>query len=205
MLSADQLQCIRGERSLFQDLSFTLAKGALLQVEGPNGSGKTSLLRMVCGLLPPSKGVIRWNGESLREIGDEYFRHMLYLGHASAIKEELSGAENLRLATALADEPTDELAVLDALREMGLRGRETLPAKYLSQGQRRRVALARLLVSKRPLWILDEPFVALDTAAVAQLAAIIGRHVDAGGLVLLTSHQEVAVPRHSVERLRLAA
>jgi heme exporter protein A len=191
MLNANGLACTRGDRCLFTDVSLTLNPGDWLQVEGENGTGKTSLLRIVCGLLHKEAGEIRWNGQLVTEIDDEYRGNLLYLGHAGAIKEELTALENLRIGAALGGQTLDEAAALDALRRLGLKGREDLPARFLSQGQKRRVALARLLTNQAKLWVLDEPFVALDIRAVNLLCAIIGEHLRAGGMALLTSHQEV--------------
>jgi heme exporter protein A len=205
MLTVSSLECIRGERRLFSNLNFSVDPGELLLIEGPNGSGKTSLLRIVCGLLSPEQGEIRWRDQTTKELAEDYFKDVLYLGHAAAIKEELSAIENLGIACALAGEPQDLAAIRAALARLGLAGREHLPTKYLSQGQRRRVALSRLLLSRRKLWILDEPFVALDAAAVALLSEIITTHLDGGGVVLLTSHQEVELRAANMRRLRLAA
>lgn len=191
MLDVSGLACTRGDRRLFSDVSFTLAPGDWLQVEGENGTGKTSLLRIVCGLLHREAGVIHWNGQPVNEVDDEYRSNLLYLGHAGAIKEELTALENLRIGAALGGRTLDEGAAVAALRRLGLKGREGLAARFLSQGQKRRVALARLLTSSAKLWILDEPFVALDVKAVDMLCTIIGEHLRAGGMALLTSHQEI--------------
>lgn len=194
MLSASDLACVRGERRLFSGLNFSLPPGEWLHVEGGNGAGKTSLLRIVAGLLCAAEGEIRWNGQAVCEVRDEYHEALLYLGHAPAIKEELTPLENLRIAAAVAGRNLQETAILSALRRIGLKGREDLPARFLSQGQKRRVALARLLVSGAKLWVLDEPFVALDVAAVAMLGGLIGEHIEQGGMVLLTTHQEMKLP-----------
>lgn len=193
MLSALGLACVRGDRRLFSDLGFSLEAGAWLQVEGENGAGKTSLLRIVAGLLAPAEGEIRWNGQSVKENRDEFHGDLLYLGHAGAIKEEFTPLENLRMNAAIAGQHVAEADALKALRRMGLKGREELPARFLSQGQKRRVALARLLVSPAKLWVLDEPFVALDVAAVAMLCSLIEAHLEKGGMALFTSHQEVSL------------
>lgn len=191
MLDASGLACTRGDRRLFSDVNFTLAPGNWLQVEGENGAGKTSLLRMVCGLLHKEAGEIRWNGQPVTEVDDEYRGELLYLGHAGAIKEDLTALENLCIGAALGGRTLDEAVAVAALWRLGLKGREGLAARFLSQGLKRRVALARLLTSKAKLWVLDEPFVALDVRAVDLLCTIIGEHLRAGGMALLTSHQEV--------------
>ncbi len=205
MLSASDLACVRGDRRLFSGLGFTLETGGRLHVGGENGAGKTSLLRMLCGLSPAAAGEIRWQNENIETLGDEYRRAVLYLGHHNAIKEELTALENLQAAAALAGIRLAEEPALDLLERVGLAGREDLPVRYLSQGQKRRVALARLLWNPAPLWILDEPFVALDVAAVAWLAAVIGAHLRAGGMAVLTSHQEVEIPGGAPQTLRIGA
>ncbi len=191
MLNVSNLACVRGERRLFDGVSFTLEPGQWLHLEGENGAGKTSLLRIVCGLLHREAGEIRWNGQPVSEVDDEYRADLLYLGHAGAIKEELTALDNLRIGAALGGRSLDEGHALDALRRLGLKGREDLPARFLSQGQKRRVALARLLTSRAKLWVLDEPFVALDVRAVDMLCAIIAEHLRGGGMALFTSHQAV--------------
>ena len=204
MLEADNLECVRGERRLFAGVGFKLAPGELLYLQGRNGAGKTSLLRMLIGLLPPEAGEVRWQGQSIRQYGDEFRADLCYLGHLNAIKEELTPLENLLAAARLADETLTEEDALDALAQVGLAGREDLACKYLSQGQKRRVALARLVKEQRPLWVLDEPFVALDVAAVDWLAGIISAHLQRGGLAVMTTHQPVAIPAGTVRELRLS-
>ena len=204
MLSISNLACVRGDRRLFSGLAFSLEPGGRLHVGGENGAGKTSLLRILCGLSPAEEGEIRWQGRPIREIGDAYRQDVLYLGHHHALKEDLTALENLRIAAALAGVRLNEDEGVDLLRRAGLRGREYLPVRVLSQGQKRRVALARLLCSRAPLWILDEPFVALDVAAVGWLAGIVGAHVAGGGMAVLTSHQEVEIPGGVAQTLRLA-
>jgi heme exporter protein A len=203
MLEADNLECVRGERRLFAGLGFTLDGGELLYLQGRNGAGKTSLLRMLIGLLPPETGEIRWHGKPIRKQGDEYHADLCYLGHQNAIKEELTPLENLLASSRLAGETLSEDDAFDALEQVGLAGREDLACKYLSQGQKRRVALARLVVDRRPLWILDEPFVALDVAAVDWLAGIISAHLQRGGMAVMTTHQPVAIPAATVRELRI--
>ena len=201
MLEAAHLTCQRGERTLFTDLSFSLGAGELLQVAGPNGSGKTSLLKLLCGLTPPVAGEIRWQGTPAR--GEDFRRQLFYLGHQHAVKEELSALENLRISTELAGEPLTNVQALDALERIGLAGREHLPAKVLSQGQKRRVSLARLLVSKAPLWILAEPLTALDVGAVDLIQSRLAEHLANQGLVVLTTHQALHVPGVTPRRIEL--
>ena len=203
MLEADNLECVRGERRLFAGLGFRLEAGELLNLQGRNGAGKTSLLRMLIGLLPPEAGEIRWKGESIKALGEEFRADLCYLGHLNAIKEELTPLENLLASARLADEALDEGCALDALERLGLAGRADLACRYLSQGQKRRVALARLCHERRALWVLDEPYVALDTAAIELVAGLIGDHLQRGGLAVLTTHQPVEVAAASVRELRL--
>jgi len=203
MLEASNLECVRGDRRLFAGVGFRLDGGEMLYLQGRNGTGKTSLLRMLCGLTPPSAGEIRWRGEPIGRLGDEFRAELCYLGHLNAIKEELTPLENLLASARLAEETLDEDAALDALERVGLAGRADLACRYLSQGQKRRVALARLVHEKRALWVLDEPYVALDTAAVDLIADLIGAHLERGGLAVLTTHQTVAVRAGAVRELRL--
>lgn len=193
MLEISNLACSRGDHLLFSDLNFSLSAGELLQVQGANGSGKTSLLRTLCGFMMPVAGEIRWRGQNIRELGDAFYAEMIYLGHLNAIKDELNALENLRISAGLAGCKVDDKQVIAVLRRMGLRGRETLPVKVLSQGQRRRVALARLLLSNAPLWILDEPLTALDVGAVGLMQELIGEHLVNNGMVIYTTHQQLEV------------
>lgn len=203
VLEATDLECVRGDRSLFKELSFRLEAGACLLVQGANGSGKTSLLRMLCGLLAPAAGEIRWQGEPIRRLAEEYRRGLLYCGHLNAVKEELTAEENLTAAAALAGRPVSAAAARTALQQAGLKGREELPVRVLSQGQKRRVSLARLLLDGSALWILDEPLTALDVHAVRWLAGVIDGHLARGGMAVLTSHQDVPLASATVSSLRL--
>ena len=204
MLKVTNLACTRGEHQLFAGLNLRLAGGELLQVQGENGSGKTTLLRALCGFIQPFAGEIRWQGKALSELGEEYFANLVYLGHANAIKDELSALENLRISSALSGCTVSDKDAIAALRRMGLRGRETFAVKMLSQGQRRRVALARLLVNKAPLWILDEPLTALDVGAVGLMQELIGEHLHNKGIVIFTTHQPLEVAGVETRRLTLS-
>ncbi|PTQ76408.1 heme exporter protein A [Nitrosomonas oligotropha] len=204
MLQGINLACVRGDRELFRDVNFSLEAGGLMQVRGPNGSGKTSLLRMLCGLSNPAAGEIRWNGASIRALDGEYYGAMTYIGHLSGTKDDLTVIENLRISSALAGFNTGIDQAKEALGYIGLQGREGLPVKVLSQGQRRRVALARLLVCKTPLWILDEPLVALDVAAVKLIQELLEQHLREDGMVVMTTHQEIDITAISTTQLHLA-
>ena len=203
-LQAIALSCERGGRPLFAPQSFTLNAGQAMQIEGDNGSGKTSLLRMVCGLAPTASGEVRWGGQAITEVRHAFSRDLLYLGHSLGLKDELSAVENLRVASVLAGHSVGHEQALQALQAQGLDSRSHLPLRVLSQGQKRRVALARLQLSKARLWVLDEPFVALDTLAVHALQQVLRQHLQQDGLLLFTSHQAVDLGR-SVLHWRLGA
>jgi len=201
LLEVVNLACARGDRPLFRELSFSLKPGELLHVRGENGSGKTTLLRALCGLSQPAGGEVRWNGQSIREQAETYREQLCYIGHGNAIHGDLTPVENLQFEACLGAE--DRIDARPALESLGLGRVASLPAKLLSQGQKRRVALARLAVLERVLWVLDEPFTALDIRAVDRLLASLARHLDRGGLCILTSHQEVTVADWKVRTLTL--
>lgn len=204
MLEVSNLACNRGDHRLFSGLNFTLNPGQIMQVQGANGSGKTSLLRTLCGFIAPDEGDIVWRGEHIRDLDGDYYAELLYLGHLNAIKDELSALENLRVSAGFSGVELGEKEAMAALRRMGLRGRELLPAKVLSQGQRRRVALARLLVSDARLWILDEPLSALDVGAVALVQELIAEHLARQGMVIFTTHQPLQVAGMEMRSLSLS-
>ncbi|NDD02249.1 MAG: cytochrome c biogenesis heme-transporting ATPase CcmA [Betaproteobacteria bacterium] len=193
MFSVSNLSCSKGDKRLFSGVSFTLQPGQWLHLEGDNGVGKTSLLRLACGLSALEDGEITWNHQPVVQNPEAFRANLAYLGHQLALKEDLTPMENLRADAAVAGRPLQLEDALKALAQLGLRGREHLPVRVLSQGQKRRTALARLLVSPAKLWVLDEPFVALDTAAQSALAQIINGHLAKQGMVLLTSHQAVSL------------
>jgi heme exporter protein A len=193
VLEASNLDCLRGGRTLFRGLSFSLQDGELLRIAGANGSGKTSLLKILCGLLSPDSGEVRWQGTPIRQLREDYSRHLVYLGHAPAVKDDLSAAENLAVACTLAGRTASQQQAQEALEGYGLPA-TGVPVRRLSQGQRRRAALARLLLSAdAPLWLLDEPFAALDAAAARFTEELIARHVAQGGAAIYTTHQEANI------------
>jgi len=188
------VSCVRGVRRLFDSADAVVRAGELLRVQGANGAGKTSLLRTLCGLSSPDRGEVRWNGRGLVEQRDEFHRELIYIGHAAALKDDLSARENLLAACLLGGQQPTQAELMQALTAAGLRHREQLSARSLSQGQRRRVVLARLLLAPHPrLWVLDEPFNALDADACEWLLGVVTDQLRRGGIVVLTSHQPVAI------------
>lgn len=202
MLSATRLECRRGDRRLFSNLSFELKASDCLMVQGDNGSGKTSLLRMVVGLTPPARGAICWSGQPVNYVNDAYRRELLYIGHQPGLKEELSVTENLKFETMLAGELVGSGAVHDALHQVGLKDKTHLRVHALSQGQKRRLNLARLVLQKRTLWVLDEPLTALDTRARQWVTDTIDRHLQDGGMAVLTTHQDMKL-KHTPSLIRI--
>lgn len=201
MLAAMALECIRGDRTLFAGVAFALAAGAGLLVQGANGAGKTSLLRILVGLSPPARGAVAWDGRPIRSLGEAYRREMLWCGHANALKDDLSAVENVRAAAALAGRPVTTGDARDALARAGV-AQGDLPVRSLSQGQKRRTALARLAFARAKLWVLDEPVAALDADGVEWLAAALDGHLGSGGLAVVTSHQPLGT-RTPFDTLRL--
>jgi heme exporter protein A len=196
---------VRGDHRLFKGLNFTLQQGELLYLRGSNGSGKTSLLRTICGLMTPADGQVLWNGKNIQSDREDFNRGLMYLGHFNGIKGELSAIENLSVANSLSGIKISENRILNALERIGLAGREDLPTKVLSQGQKRRVALAQLLITDSKLWILDEPFTALDVHAVELLKDLVIAQVKSGGMVILTTHQYVEIDPSMMRELDLSA
>jgi heme exporter protein A len=202
LLEARGLRCERDERLLFEGLAFTLRAGEVLQLAGPNGSGKTTLLRALAGLSTRVEGELLWCGRPLAAARWDYLRETLYIGHEPAVKPGLSARENLRWHAALWQR-AGSCGIDRALAAIGLGRFLDTPALQLSAGQRRRVALARLLLSPARMWILDEPFTAIDHAGVAQIEELIAAHARAGGAVLLTTHHRLAIGEDVVRRIEL--
>jgi heme exporter protein A len=204
LLDVVNLECVRGDRPLFRGFGFTLRPGHLVHIRGANGTGKTTLLRTLCGLSRQHVGEIRWAGTDIRDLGDEYRAKLAYVGHLNGLQGELSATENLRAVAALS-EPADGARIEATLERVGLTPYSRFPAKILSQGQKRRLALARLALVHRPLWILDEPYSALDVASVTLVNGLIAEHLNGGGLAVLTSHQEFDVRIGTIFTLHLDA
>ena len=203
-LTADRLSCVRDDRALFRDLSFGVGPGEVLQVDGRNGSGKTSLLLILCGLTSPSAGEVLWGGQPIERVRSDFLLDLAYLGHSPGVKLDLTPTENLRMARAL-KRSRDEIGLEEALERVGLVGFEDVPVRSLSAGQGRRVALARLLITRARVWILDEPFTAIDRRGVAAVEALIAEHTQEGGMAVLTSHHPVRLPGCQVNSLHLVA
>lgn len=189
MLDAINLTCVRDDRVLFSELSFSVSPGEMVQIAGKNGAGKTSLLRILAGLAQAEEGEVRWQGEGLSRARYQYHQDLLWLGHQPGIKTVLTAFENLSFYHANGAESLR----WQALTEIGLLGFEDVPVNQLSAGQQRRVALARLWLSSQKIWVLDEPFTAIDVAGVDKLTQQLRRHTENGGMVILTTHQPLNV------------
>jgi heme exporter protein A len=204
ILQAENIACRRGERLLFEGVNFQLQAGELLLLEGRNGCGKTTLLRTLALLRQSDVGQIQWNNQPIEKLAEQYLSQLTWMGHHNALKGDLSALDNLDIQCRLHGLVCSDTQRWDALEQIGLYGYEDLPTRVLSQGQKRRASLAYLLLSQAPLWILDEPFSALDIAAVDLLQSIMQKHVNQGGMLILTTHQEVALTSN-INRLRLDA
>lgn len=205
MLMAQYLACVRGDRLLFKSVGFELKAGGLLYVLGENGSGKSSLLRLLCGLLMPDDGAVFWCGKKIKQDPESYQSNLLYIGHLNGLKDDLTAFENLHISARLAGYEVDTKKALAALTAIGLERCANLPVRVLSQGQKRRVALARLWLTESQLWVLDEPFAALDASSVNILASRLSQHMTTGGMTIITTHQDVAISAQSTQTLRLSS
>ena len=202
LLEASGLACERGDRLLFEDLHFSLGAGAMVQIEGRNGAGKTSLLRILCGLAQPSTGTVRWRGREIGRWRQEFLAEVSYIGHHHGVKGTLTPTENVTIARGLGvAHPTVQIA--DALQEVGLAAFYDYPCQELSAGQRRRVALARLQAMRTCLWVLDEPFTSLDRAGVRMVESMLSTHLTAGGAVVIVTHHPLQMDGYPVQRLSL--
>lgn len=192
--SVRDLELERGERLLFTGLHFDVPAGTVVRLAGANGTGKTSLLRLLTGLMQPDAGEICYRGRSIAKLKEDYYKDLVYIGHMNGVKDDLSAIENVRICARMGNIIATDDVLVDALSRVGLSDFVEHTTGELSQGQRRRVALARLFVSSdKPVWILDEPFTALDVASVTNLSRAIADHVKGGGIVIYTTHQECPI------------
>ncbi len=204
-LAFHDLGCSKGGRQLFKGVHCVVPGGRWLHVAGANGIGKTSLLRMLCGLSPIESGDILWNGQSISVQRNSFQRDLSYLGHLNGLQESMTVHENLIFSTALRGHAPDTRLVSATLARFGVGGRNEQLVRHLSQGQKRRVALARLALSPAPLWVLDEPFVAMDDTGIRMLSELIAQHLASGGTTVLTSHQSVEIGAVPAQILELRA
>jgi heme exporter protein A len=204
-LQAHQLSFSRGDRPLFSDINFDVDAGEALWLTGSNGSGKTSLLRLLCGLSLPTVGEVRWYGRDIRSLREDYSRELLYCGHASGVKEDLTAWENLAIGVELSGKSCSREDAYFALDQIGLAHIAHLPTRVLSQGQRKRLALARLCIGPAPkILILDEPFTALDQRAIDSLSALLNQRLAQGTAIVYTTHQRLLLNARCLHLLDLS-
>jgi heme exporter protein A len=204
MFEAVNLGCIRGDRRLFKGLNFSANPGEMIELRGANGSGKTSLLRILSGLATPSEGEVRWQGRNISSLGEEYSEAIAYLAHQNGVKDELTAIENLRIANGVAGNALSKDEAGAILEQVGLGQQRNLPVRFLSAGQRRRVALARFLTSKGKVWLLDEVLTSLDDTAVGLSRQFIDNHLSKGGIAIIATHQELDLAAARVQRIDLS-
>lgn len=203
LLETRELTCVKDDRTLFENLNVALSKGQILLVEGKNGSGKTSLLRILTGLSLPESGEVLWRGQPIGEVGPDYYEQVNYVGHHDGIKRDLTCLENLRLVQAMG-KPVD-MDLDDALQRVNLYRFGDNFVSTLSAGQKRRLAMARLVVTEALVWIMDEPFTSLDKASMAMFQQMFEQHLELGGVIVMTSHHDIEMPQSDVVRLNLSA
>lgn len=199
-LEGTDLSCIRDDRVLFEELAFELVSGQVLLLEGKNGSGKTSLLRILCGFREPDSGEIHWCGDAIND--SRFYAEMAYVGHLDGIKKELTVLENLRMSLALSS--PGRYSINEALNKVHLAGYDDVLVQALSAGQKRRLSLARLLITENVLWIMDEPFTSLDKHGIAVIETLMAEHCANGGMIVLTSHHDIDLPDVDVQRINLS-
>ena len=199
-LEGTGLSCIRDDRVLFENLAFELVSGQVLLLEGKNGSGKTSLLRILCGFREPDSGELHWCGETIND--SQFYAQMAYVGHLDGIKKELTVLENLKMSLALSS--PGRYSINEALTKVHLAGYDDVLVQALSAGQKRRLSLARLLITENSLWILDEPFTSLDKQGIALIETLMTEHCACGGMIVLTSHHDIELHGVDVQRINLS-
>ncbi len=200
LLQANNLSCIRDDRVLFEALSFSLSVGQVLLLEGKNGSGKTSLLRILCGFREPDVGSLSWCGDAISD--SSYIADLAYVGHLEGVKKELTVYENLKVSLALGQ--AGHYSIMDALDRVNLTDYDEVLVQALSAGQKRRLSLARLLITKNILWILDEPFTSLDRQGIELIETLMSEHCAMGGMIVLTSHHDLSIQGVDVQRICLS-
>jgi len=204
MLEARAISCVKGDRLLFENFNLQLQPGEICQVHGSNGAGKTSLLRILCGLSLPDSGEVFWKGSSIRQDPGQFHCDLTYIGHSYGLKMDLTARENLAFSLTMQSASAD--ASIDrAIERVGLSGSEGLLCRLLSAGQRRRVAVARLYLTRAPLWVLDEPLGAIDADGVQDIEAALDAHLTQNGMVILTSHQPINLEHAAVRAVHLGS
>ena len=204
MLEARAINCVKGDRLLFENFNLQLQPGEICQVHGSNGAGKTSLLRILCGLSLPDSGEVFWNGSSIRQDPGQFHCDLTYIGHSYGLKMDLTARENLAFSLTMQSASADA-SIDGAIARVGLSGSEGLLCRLLSAGQRRRVAVARLYLTRAPLWVLDEPLGAIDADGVQDIEAALDAHLTQNGMVILTSHQPINLEHAAVRAVHLGS